>query len=118
MPKPAALPAALEEVGRIRPPRATRLTELAFQTAGVWEIGTTGAMALPTHVDRVEYRTESGEEGTSAVVTAGQDGFDAVVVDAKGKGLVRMTGYRTVAMPAPLADDLAAPLKAAIVTAD
>ena len=30
-----------------------RLIELCFQTAGVWELGTAGRMALPTHVDRV-----------------------------------------------------------------
>ena len=32
---------------------APRLIELCFQTAGVWELGDTGRMALPTHVDRV-----------------------------------------------------------------
>ena len=32
---------------------APRLIELCFQTAGVWELGTAGRMALPTHVDRV-----------------------------------------------------------------
>ncbi len=30
-----------------------RLIELCFQAAGVWEIGTTGILALPLHVDRV-----------------------------------------------------------------
>ena len=32
---------------------APALTELCFQTAGVWEIGTTGSMALPMRVGRV-----------------------------------------------------------------
>ena len=31
-----------------------RLIELCFQTAGIWELGTTGRMALPSHIDRVE----------------------------------------------------------------
>ena len=93
---------------------APRLTELAFQAAGIYEIGTTGTMALPTHIDRVEYRIGASEEGAKAVVTPVDGGFDAVVVNAKGKGLVRMSGYRTVQMPAPLAEELAAPLRAAM----
>ena len=35
---------------------APRLIELCFQTAGVYELGTAGRMALPTHVDRHDLR--------------------------------------------------------------
>ncbi len=93
---------------------APRLTELAFQTAGVWEIGTTGVMALPAHIDRVEYVPGAAEAGATAVVTPGEDGFAATVVDANGAGLARLTGYRTVALPAPVAEGAAAPLRTAM----
>ncbi len=33
---------------------APRLIELCFQTAGIWELGTKGRLALPHHIDRVE----------------------------------------------------------------
>ena len=42
-----------------------RLIELCFQTAGVWELGTTGRMALPTHVDRVLRYADADEPGAA-----------------------------------------------------
>ena len=91
-----------------------RLTELAFQTAGIWEIGNTGTMALPTHIDSIEYRPGASEVGSVALVEPGAEGFDAVVVGPDGTGLVRMNGYRTVAMPAPLDESASAPLRRAM----
>ena len=91
-----------------------RLTELAFQTAGIWEIGSTGTMALPTHIDSIQYRPEAREEGAVAVVTPSPEGFEAVVVGPDGTGLVRMAGYHTVVLPTPLDESASAPLAKAI----
>jgi NAD(P)-dependent dehydrogenase (short-subunit alcohol dehydrogenase family)/acyl carrier protein len=94
---------------------APRLTELGFQTAGVWEIGTTGTMALPLHIDRVVYATNTEpSSGVRAVVTPGPEGFEASIVTAEGEGLVHMQGYRTVRMPAPVDETAATPLKEAM----
>jgi NAD(P)-dependent dehydrogenase (short-subunit alcohol dehydrogenase family) len=96
-----------------------RLTELAFQTAGVWEIGTTGRMALPMHIDRVSYATNGDPSGRlHAVVTPADAGFDAKVVDEAGTAFMSMRGYRTVVMPAPVNEEEAAPLRAAMSRED
>ena len=94
-----------------------RLTELAFQTAGIWEIGTTGAMALPFHIDRIVYATASaGSAGSMyAVVRPGVDGgFDATIVDDQGAVRVAMFGYRTVRLPGSIDAAAVAPLKKAM----
>ena len=113
----AELPAntAPEDAGSVTMPR---LTELAFQTAGVYEIGTAGVMALPAHIERVVYRQGAAEEGAVALVAGTEDGFDALVVDDSGNGLVEMTGYRTVQMPVPIDESLVAPLHAAMTAED
>ncbi|MDJ0961124.1 MAG: SDR family NAD(P)-dependent oxidoreductase [Acidimicrobiia bacterium] len=96
-----------------------RLTELAFQTAGVWEIGTTGRMALPMHIDRVSYASGEAVSGRlHAVVTPVDEGFDAKVVDEAGTAFMAMRGYRTVVMPAPVDEEEAAPLRAAMSRED
>ncbi|MEM9514499.1 MAG: SDR family NAD(P)-dependent oxidoreductase, partial [Actinomycetota bacterium] len=97
---------------------APRWLELCFQTAGVWEIGTNGEMALPNHIDRVAFGpSESASDDAIAVVdpAAGDDdaGHHAIVVDANGTVLVRMTGYRTIRLPGALDDELVAPLRRA-----
>jgi len=99
---------------------APRLTELAFQTAGVWEIGTTGQMALPMHIDRVSYASEaSNAEGRlHAVVTPVDGGFDARVIDDAGTAYVNMHGYRTIAMPASINEEESAPLRRAMSRED
>jgi hypothetical protein len=94
-----------------------RLTELAFQTAGIWEIGTAGTMALPSHIDRVVYAGDvTKAKGNLCAVVHPADGgvFDAVVADEKGSALVAMSGYTTVQLPAPIDSDLAAPLRDAM----
>jgi hypothetical protein len=89
-----------------------RLVELCFQTAGVWEIGTTGAMALPMRVGRLvpsDGREPAG--GARAVVTPGEDGsFRAAVVDEAGTVLLQLEGYRTIGLPGALDDRVVAPL--------
>jgi NAD(P)-dependent dehydrogenase (short-subunit alcohol dehydrogenase family) len=101
---------------------APRLIELCFQAAGLWEAGTEGRLALPTHADRVVVLSPGAEaalgEGGGLVATArhGEHGFDCLVTDAEGHVAVRLEGYRTVALQ-PLAEDLQAPFAAAMSTA-
>ena len=79
-------------------PTATqpRLAELCFQTAGLWEIGTTGQMPLPAHIDRIVTvgTPQPGVPLFAIVHPASDGGFDCRVVDASGDVLVRMDGYR------------------------
>jgi NAD(P)-dependent dehydrogenase (short-subunit alcohol dehydrogenase family) len=90
---------------------APRLAELCFQAAGMWEIGTTGRMALPMHIDRVTYVPGVPMGRATAVVTPVDGAFDVRVADEKGATLVEMVGYRTIPMPSPVADDLVEPLR-------
>jgi len=81
---------------------APRLIELCFQTAGLWEMGVLGRMGLPQHIDRLcWYRTSAPAEDLYAVVTPNADkqSFDAEVINAAGDRYLRLTGYRTVALP-------------------
>jgi hypothetical protein len=83
---------------------APRLVEFCFQTAGLWEMRTKHAMALPMAIGAVSvYRQLPEADGKRlyAVVTARDDGkaFDASVVDESGAVYVKMFGYRTVQLP-------------------
>jgi Polyketide synthase dehydratase len=94
-----------------------RLIELCFQTAGVWELGTAGRMALPTHVDRVTRFAGADEPGRLwAVVTPreGGDGTDAEVIDETGRVRVRLEGYRTIELPGGLDAEALAPIRSAM----
>jgi hypothetical protein len=98
-----------------------RLVELCFQTAGLWEIATTGSMALPTHVDRIVPRTRARD--TSGPVQAlarptDDGGFDVVVVDGDGDVMLEMEGYRTIRLPGTLEDSELAPLRRGMDVAD
>jgi hypothetical protein len=93
-----------------------RLIELCFQTAGVWELGTSGRMALPQHIDQITVLT--GAEGAwsrlEAVVTPAGEGFDAAVVDPDGRVQVALKGYRSVALPSDIDPELLAPFRSAV----
>jgi hypothetical protein len=81
---------------------APRLIELCFQTAGVWEMGMQGRMGLPLHIDQVSVLSarESFESPLYAVVSPNARGsFEAEVVDANGNCYLRLTSYRTIAVP-------------------
>jgi hypothetical protein len=95
---------------------APRLIELCFQTAGVYELGTAGRMALPTHVDRVSSYPGDGSGPLRAVVRPRDDdrGIDADVVDDAGRVRVRLEGYRTIELPGAAAGDVLEPLRAAM----
>jgi acyl transferase domain-containing protein/NAD(P)-dependent dehydrogenase (short-subunit alcohol dehydrogenase family)/acyl carrier protein len=95
---------------------APRLIELCFQTAGVWEIGRTGQLALPAGVDRVVVREASPGGGPLvAEVTAHESGegltFSARVRDGEGRVRVELEGYRTSRMPNTLPEDAAGPFR-------
>ena len=88
-----------------------RLVELCFQTAGLWEAGKTGRLALPLHVGTLQLLAETVEgDDLTAVVTPAGDGFDCAVLDAAGRVLLRLADYRTVPLPQPLTDDVRAPI--------
>jgi len=92
-----------------------RLIELCFQTAGVWELGTVGRMALPTHIDRVVRYKPSKKPGRLwAVVTPRDDGVDAEVIDESGRVQVRLEGYRTVVLPGTIEASSLAPIRTAM----
>jgi len=97
---------------------APRLIELCFQTAGIWELGTTSRMGLPQHLHQVSWlRSPKSAEGRLyAVVTPHpeQGTFDAEVVDEAGNCYVRVSGYRTVAVPDGLDADLLKPLRSVV----
>jgi NAD(P)-dependent dehydrogenase (short-subunit alcohol dehydrogenase family) len=89
-----------------------RLIELCLQTAGVWELKVLGGMGLPQHIRQVcLWDTPERAQGRLfAVVTAdpAQKSFDVEVLDEAGKRYVRVSGYRTEALPDKVA---AEPLK-------
>ena len=95
-----------------------RLVELCFQTAGVWQIGTTGRMGQPHHIDRVKLlrRVEGAEGQLHAVVTPrdGGSSFDAYVADEAGNLYVMLQGYRTAELPDDVDPEKRRPLRAAM----
>ncbi|MBP6017200.1 MAG: SDR family NAD(P)-dependent oxidoreductase, partial [Candidatus Promineofilum sp.] len=83
---------------------APRLIELCFQTAGVWDIQTTGTMALPLGLESVttyKQPAEANGHRLYSLVTAQDNGatYHAQVVDETGAVYVELKGYRTVALP-------------------
>jgi NAD(P)-dependent dehydrogenase (short-subunit alcohol dehydrogenase family) len=82
---------------------APRLIELCFQTAGVWDIKTTGTMALPLGLASVTaYRQPEEANGRLYALVHALDGgeaYDAQVVDERGNVYVALQGYRTVDLP-------------------
>jgi hypothetical protein len=107
----SGLPAAFDPVAGpvISGPR---LTELFFQTAGLWEAGRYGRLALPLHVGRVRLLAEPAErEGIVAVVRPDGDGFAGSVLDPTGQVLLRIEDYRTIPLPNPVPDDVRVPIQ-------
>ena len=93
-----------------------RLVELCFQAAGLWQAGLEDRLALPMHVGRACMVADpaTAEGALHAVARAVTDGvFDCLVIDGKGKVIVRLDGYRTIPLPAPIPDAVASDLHAA-----
>ncbi len=93
------------------------LVELCFQTAGIWEIGKTGTMALPSSIESLTlYRQSVNGACIYAEVkpTRSENGelhFDARVVDSKGRLYLELKDYRTSPMPDAVEPSLLAPLQ-------
>jgi hypothetical protein len=94
---------------------APRLIELCFQTAGLWQAGREGRLALPMRIGGVHLLAEPADAVAPLSAVAhqvGPDCFDCFVVDAAGNVLVRLDSYRTVPLPMPIPDSVAADLRA------
>ncbi|MFN2130483.1 MAG: SDR family NAD(P)-dependent oxidoreductase, partial [Anaerolineae bacterium] len=99
---------------------APLLIELCLQTAGVWEIGKTGVLALPSAIERVRVHGLPANGGQLYAEIAPRQGtadevaFDARVIDENGMVYLELEGYRTARLPAPLPQEDAAPLQALV----
>ncbi len=92
------------------------LIELCFQTAGLWEIGTTGILALPRSIGNLMLYPQpvNGVAIYAEVkphVCDGNLSFDARVVDAKGHVFLELTNYQTSQLPYPAEKALVEPMK-------
>ncbi|MEW6650707.1 MAG: SDR family NAD(P)-dependent oxidoreductase, partial [Chloroflexota bacterium] len=111
-------PSLPEITGRDMPLVTTPiLLELCLQTAGVWEAGATGALALPRSIGRLNLFREKPNGGViyAEVMPASQeDGslrFDARVVDEKGNLYLEVRDYRTVPLPYSVDTALLKPMR-------
>ena len=99
---------------------APLLIELCLQTAGVWEIGKTGALALPSAIERVRlYALPANGAPLYAEIeprsgTAEELAFDARVLDEDGVVYLELLGYRTARLPLPVPQEDVAPLQALV----
>ena len=90
---------------------APMLVELCMQTAGVWEIGRTGTLALPRSIASLKVFETSMNgarifaEVKPQEVEDGQLRFDARVVDEKGRLYLEMQDYRTAPLPYSMEKD-------------
>ncbi len=92
-----------------------RLVELCFQTAGLWQAGRDDRLALPMQLGRVRVVSDPTAAVGALHAQARETDpgvFDCAVADAEGTVIVRLDGYRTVPLPAPIPDDVAAALHA------
>ena len=93
------------------------LVELCFQTAGIWEVGKTGIMALPHSLESLtlHHTLVNGETVYAEVSPVNhEDGtmsFDARVVDGSGRLYLDMHNYRTIGLPYTVEKNLIEPLQ-------
>jgi hypothetical protein len=96
---------------------APLLLELALQTAGIWEAGETGVLALPRAIGQMTlHHLTPSDSPIYAEVTPGAafDGarcFNARVVDAAGRVYLELQDYQTSPLPYRVAAELLAPLR-------
>jgi Polyketide synthase dehydratase/KR domain/Beta-ketoacyl synthase, N-terminal domain/Phosphopantetheine attachment site len=93
-----------------------RLAEACFQTAGLWEIGQAGHLALPAHVDQISmlHRPRPDSELFALAHRVEDGSFDCQVVDSDGDVVVRVRGYRTIGFHSALPPELQQPIHAAM----
>ncbi len=99
------------------------LIELCFQTAGLWEAGATGTLALPSSVAKltVYSRSMNGVPIFAEVTPRECEGiltFDARVVDSKGNVFVEVEDYRTSPLPFPAEESQVEPMKVLVTNRD
>lgn len=92
------------------------LIELCFQTAGLWEAGSTGTLGLPHSIGELKvYRKYVNGAAIYAEVKPkerdGQLYFDARVMDSKGNVYLDLTDYRTSPQSDPVKAQDVEPMK-------
>jgi malonyl CoA-acyl carrier protein transacylase len=93
------------------------LVELCMQTAGLWEAGSTGVLALPRSIGSIRiHNTHHSELPVYAVVhpkkkADGQVSFDADVVDAEGEVYLEISDYCTSPLSYSVEEELLAPIQ-------
>jgi hypothetical protein len=92
------------------------LIELCLQTAGIYEIGKTGALSLPQSINKVRfYRRETNGVPIYAQVQAIQTDeglkFNSRVIDEKGRIYLELMEYRTSTLPSQIERPLLAPIE-------
>ncbi|WP_448335157.1 polyketide synthase dehydratase domain-containing protein, partial [Bellilinea sp.] len=94
------------------------LLEAILQTAGVWEAGATGTLALPRSIGKLvlyRNRPQPGKPLFAEVVpmrlSDGSVSFDARLVDENGTLYLEVKDYRTVALPYSVDAALLKPMK-------
>ncbi|MBA4420673.1 MAG: hypothetical protein C0391_05960, partial [Anaerolinea sp.] len=92
------------------------LVELCFQTAGLWEAGTTGSMSLPQSIGTLTLFPQkvNGEPIFAEVTPCIEEGrisFDARVMDAKGRLYLELVNYQTSPLPYASEPGLIEPMK-------
>jgi hypothetical protein len=96
---------------------APLLVELCFQTAGIYEIGSSGSLALPSSIGELTiYRGGVNGEPIFAEVIPHEDEdgklrFEARVVDAKGRLYLELKDYRTSRLPYSLPEEDLEPIR-------
>ena len=94
------------------------LVELCLQTAGMWDVGNGGSLSLPRSIGtlRLFQNKVNGlpiyaevQPGTS---NAGEQYFDARVIDSKGQVYLEIENYRTAPLPYTVEQELLTPIKA------
>ena len=92
------------------------LVELCLQTAGVWEVGHTGALALPSRIGRLQFYQSDAPNGSMFAEVnprkSDEGGlcFDARVVDNEGRVYLELENYSTEPLPYTVEKDLLKPV--------
>ncbi|HRY20369.1 MAG TPA: SDR family oxidoreductase, partial [Flexilinea sp.] len=95
------------------------LIELCFQSAGLWEVGSTGVLSLPQSVGNLSFYKQPINKGPIFAEVQpreheGQISFDAKVVDAKGNVILELEDYRTSPLPYSADKKLVEPIKSMV----
>lgn len=83
---------------------APQLLEFALQSAGLLALAERPTMEIPRYIARIEHYPPAGEE-LFARAEYGADGIDIDLFDQDGFVHLRVTGYRTTALPYPARQD-------------